>query len=244
MVYGHGKKHVTWHSDWNGYLYADFRFDIDVQINDTKTNMHCVIQNFWANFTPGPSRGWGFINVGAFAWSLVPFDGRYPSANKLESWPPVWDQCTQISNGQAGSKTIWGCYASDDPATSVKGTFGGSYTHDFPLTADNFNSEGQLNGSFNLVNYWSRYYDNYGSPPSRVQSGNQFVINASDLEWDFYPFAVMSNSHWLSCNRPGGFLKSMTGGAWADRKNGKPSGDEVFIWNGAWRQAPKIGEQG
>lgn len=244
MVYGHGRKHVSWHANWNGYLYADFNFDIDVQINDTKTNMHCVIQNLWANFTPGSSHGWGFVNVGAFAWSLIPFDARYPKTGRLESWDLAWSQCVQASGGQVANRTIWGCFASDDAGARVRGTIGGVYAFDFPLGPGNFNGSGQLNGNFNLVNYWSRYYDNYGSPPARVQSGLNFAVNASDLEWDYFPFAVMSNGTWYSCNRPGGFVQVAANGGWVERKNGKPSGDEVFVWNGGWRQAPKIGAGG
>lgn len=244
MAYGRGKKHVNQHVNWNGYQIADFRFDIDVEVNDAKTKLHCTIRNFKSSFRPGSRKGWGFINVGAFAWSIPSFNKNYHQEFKPDTWEKAWNQCLDASGGKVKTNTIWGAYASDNARQSVKGEIRGPFSWDFNLNPSDFDANGRLIGTFNLVNYWGRYYKESLYPNGAVvQSGNNYMINSNDLDWEFFPFAVIKGGQWMSCDRSGGFVGVRKGDTWRTVRNGTVGGDQAFIKKGNnWRQAPRIGK--
>lgn len=78
----------------------------------------------------------------------------------------------------------------------------------------------------------------YPSPAQIVISG----VRAPIL--DYFPFAKFYGGHWLSCNRPGGYVRKMVDGKWKDLKNFEDGAGKstVFVYNNGWKVAPRIGE--
>lgn len=235
--------------DFNGYFNAHLHFVMQIEINDAKTSLHCVITQNTSSFDYGPRRGWGFINFAGLLWDGPVFSGItgfYPNG-RVENWGEVQAACSRVSGGQIPNNVVYGMYASDDANVSSKGVVSTSASHDFQLSASNFDQDGNLK-SFNICKSATRWYENADNQAHCASDYSTSIQIGAGTDTPvvsvYYPFAI-KQPDWLSCNRPSGAVKRLDSD-WKDVKNNKSdaSQSKAFLKDEPdWKIAPKVGKE-
>lgn len=248
MVYAAGDLHIDTNVSFDGFFGFHILLDIHAEVNDAKTNLHMSVSNNGSSVNHGSGAGTGFINVAAAIWDPVSFDSRYDLGNNYwnEDWTTIRDgQVYPGSNYQLRDKVVYGVYESDDAAHRVSGVLPLRSSYDIALSSSDFDANGDLRDRI-VVGYGCRRFQNYIPFPntSQVVLLNTFTVSLSQIMVSYFPLSRRLNGRYMSCNRGGGYVQTMTGGQWQDRKNSNmESRNTVFIRNGGWKALSKTGSE-
>lgn len=272
-------KDINWYAQWgegsNPYMALRIVFRLTATIDDAVTTLQCSIgpapgySDVHIETAYGNAGGYGFINLGGFAWSGAHFykrreDYQDKTAPYYEWWyGDGWGNPPASGAGDVRaemlsvfptmySDTIAAVYSCDDGTGRPQGVIGGSRSRTFDVS----NAGNVL--EVNLIRWYTRWRDNYNTstaPTGAVviesnESHPDFSMTFSDLFPDFYPGARRVSGAWLSCNRGtdrvkqgGAFRRSSSG--WVGELN---ASDSTAVANqrglrrvsGAWVRSEKI----
>lgn len=244
---------VEWSNVWRGspneiYLSCAVSANINITIDENLTNVHCELSDYTESFEPGNASGGGFINIGGIAWFVPSF--RYetsmsdPAVDSFaRAWQELYTACPSLRTREIIAVAV------DDSDRSYEKQQGTSWTQmDFPLSGNV--SEIQ---NLTLVNSFVRFYDATGSSQNdwtAVSATDQsFSISFApegDIDFPYFPFAIMKTNTWRSANRTGGSVSRLENGVWIDKRNWLLTDENTTSQNmldGGWTKLPIIGKE-